>query len=107
MIARKTIVVPCIVKSWLYISADTSMAVRSAELGADYHRLQSADDEEEERREEVEHADPLVVGGREPAPRECSWDDHRRRSFGEGTNGAGSAVVAIRWLPFILLEDVR
>ena len=66
MIARKTIVVPCIVNSWLKVSALTTVLFGPGQLEPDDQRLEPAEQEEDERGDAVEDADPLVVDGGEP-----------------------------------------
>ena len=68
MIARKIIVVPCIVNSWLYVSGDRKVFSADAQLDAKQQRLDPAHQEEEERRGAVEDPDALVVDRRDPAP---------------------------------------
>ena len=87
MIARKIIVVPCIVNSWLYASADNTWLFGTRELQADHQRLETADEEEEERGEEVEHADPLVIDRREPAPDAARTDVAVGGGIGRGGSG--------------------
>src|SRR5438477_316297 len=53
--------------------------VRLGQLRPDDQRLDAADQEERERRPEVQQADPLVIGGREPA-RESPGVAHFRLS---------------------------
>ena len=68
MTARKIMVVPCIVNSWLYVLRRQEGVVRLAQLDADQQRLDPADQEEDEGGGAVEDADPLVVDGGDPAP---------------------------------------
>ena len=68
MTTRKIIVVPCIVNSWLYISADTTWPFGPCSCMRMITASSAADGEQGERGEEVERADPLVVDGGEPAP---------------------------------------
>ena len=63
---RKTIVVPCIVNSSLYVARDETL-VRLRELRAHQQGHQPAGDEEDGGRGDVEDPDPLVVDGDEPA----------------------------------------
>ena len=62
MMNRKIISVACTEKRPLYVCGSTNCDARTRELGAHEHREQAADDEEEERRDEVLHADHLVIG---------------------------------------------
>ena len=66
MTTRNTIVTPCIVKTWLYRSADSSLWPGIGELGPDQQRLEAADEEEEERGDAVHDADLLVIDGGDP-----------------------------------------
>ena len=68
MIARKIMVVPCIVNSWLYVSGRQERVVRRPELDPEQERLDAAHQEEEERGRAVEDPDALVVDRGEPAP---------------------------------------
>ena len=68
MIARKIIVVPCIVNSWLYVSGDRKVFSARAQLDAKQQRLDPAHQEEEERGGTVEDPDALMVDGGDPAP---------------------------------------
>ena len=68
MIARKIMVVPCIVNSSLYVSGDRKVLSGAAQLDAKQQRLDAAHQEEEERGGAVEDPDPLVVDRGDPAP---------------------------------------
>ena len=62
-----SMIVPCMVNSWLYCSGLSTICRPGREqLGADQQRQHAADQEEDERGDEVEVADHLVVGRRRP-----------------------------------------
>ncbi len=50
MMTRKTMVVPCMVKTWLYGVGGEDVAVGPGQLQADEQRLDAADQEEDEAR---------------------------------------------------------
>ena len=57
---RNIIVVPCIVKSWLYRSGPIERVLRPRELHAHQRRFDSAGDEHQKRGDDVPLADRLV-----------------------------------------------
>ena len=60
-----SMIVPCMVNSWLYCSGLSTICMPGLEqLGADQQRHHAAEQEEDERGDEVEVADDLVVGRR-------------------------------------------
>ena len=62
-----SMIVPCIVNSWLYCSGSSTTCRPGLEqLGADQQRQHAAEQEEDERGDEVEVADDLVVGRGDP-----------------------------------------
>ena len=62
-----SMIVPCIVNSWLYCSGlSHDLQAGLDQLGADQQGQQPAEHEEDERGDEVQVADDLVVGGGDP-----------------------------------------
>ena len=57
-----SMIVPCIVNSWLYGLVADELQARARQLGAHELGHDAADEEEDERGDQVEHADHLVVG---------------------------------------------
>ena len=60
-----SMIVPCIVNSWLYMSSLTTWEPGCARLARMISAMMPADEEERERRDEVQVADDLVVGRRD------------------------------------------
>ena len=68
MIARKIMVVPCMVNSWLYVSGRRNVLFGDPSWIRSRMRLDAADQEEDEGGRAVEDPDALVVDRGEPAP---------------------------------------
>ena len=66
MPTKKTIVVPCIVNSWLNVSGPMQVVVRTEELPAHQERFAAADDQEHHGHHDVHDADLLVIDGGHP-----------------------------------------
>ena len=66
MPTKKTIVVPCIVNSWLNVSGPDELVARHEELPAHQQGLDAADDQEDHGHEDVHDADLLVIDGGHP-----------------------------------------
>ena len=91
MIARKIMVVPCIVNSWLYVSGDRNVLFGDPELDPEQQRLDAADQEEEEGGGAVEDPDALVVDRRDPAP--------ETGRLARGPRRRAPVAGRVRWLP--------
>ena len=63
---KKTIVVPCIVNSWLKVSGPRNVVARPEQLQADQQGLAAADDQEDHGHQDVHDADLLVIDGGHP-----------------------------------------
>ena len=59
-------VVPCIVKIWLYVSGAEEVVLGLRQLDTDQHRFEPADQHEEQRGDAVQDADLLVIDRRQP-----------------------------------------
>ncbi len=66
MPTKKTIVVPCMVKSRLKTCGETKVLLGTSELNAHQNGFESGDDEEDERVADVHQADLLMVDGSDP-----------------------------------------
>ena len=67
MPTKNTIVVPCIVKSWLNTSGESEVVARHRELQAHQERLDAADHQKDQRHDDVHDADLLVIDRRRPS----------------------------------------
>ena len=66
MPTKKTIVVPCIVNSWLNVSGPRTSLRGHEELPAHQQRLDAADHQEDDGHQDVHDADLLVIDGGRP-----------------------------------------
>src|SRR2546421_9182118 len=71
------------------------LAVRLRQLHADEQRLDPADQEEGEGRPKVQQADPLVIGGREPA-REAPPADRKSTRLNSSHDQISYAVFCLK-----------
>ena len=101
-----SMIVPCIVNSWLYCSGlSTNCRPGLDQLGADEQRQDAAEDEEDERGDEVEVADHLVVGRGDPLDDGGALGDdaadvcpvHRRCAASWSRMRHSSSVTSVRW----------
>ena len=66
MPTKKTIVVPCIVNSWLNVSGPRKSLRGTEQLPAHQQRLDAADHQEDQAMQDVHDADLLVIDGGHP-----------------------------------------
>ena len=84
-----SMIVPCIVNSWLNWSPLNELSARSGELGAHQHGHQAADQEEHERGDQIEVADRLVVGARHPRDDDSALAADTQRGADDRVAGLG------------------
>ena len=76
-----SMIVPCMVNSWLYCSVDRNCMPGRASSARISIAITAADEEERERGDQVQHADHLVIGGLEQPEQGRTLDNgaHRTR----------------------------
>ena len=90
---KKTIVVPCIVNSWLNVSGAEEVVARPEQLPAHQQRLDAADDQEDHGHEDVQDADLLVIDGGHPVVEHGRPGRRRRLGLRSTTAMIGSSAI--------------
>jgi hypothetical protein len=89
MPTKNTIVVPCMVKSWLNTWGETKLIVGDGKLDAHQHRFDARNQEENESVPDVHQPDLFVIDGGDPVVQEIEHEAAGRVRDLFGGRGVG------------------